>query len=54
MGMAKAMRSVGTLRALLAKGDKAQAIAAYERFIANKRVNPANAEDARKSLAKLG
>jgi len=54
MGMVKAMRSVGTLGALLDKGDKAQAKAAYERFIANKRANPANVEDARKSLAKLG
>ncbi|GJJ05456.1 hypothetical protein RugamoR64_59940 [Duganella rhizosphaerae] len=40
--------------AYLAKGDKAQARAAYERFIANKRANPANLDDARKSLAKLG
>jgi len=40
--------------AYLAKGDKAQAKAAYERFLVNKRANPANAEDARKSLAKLG
>ena len=40
--------------AYLAKGDKAQAKAAYERFIANKRANPANVEEARKSLAKLG
>jgi tetratricopeptide (TPR) repeat protein len=40
--------------AYLAKGDKAQAKSAYERFIANKRANPANVEDARKSLAKLG
>ncbi|MEL4178751.1 tetratricopeptide repeat protein [Roseateles sp. PN1] len=40
--------------AYLAKGDKAQAKAAYERFIANKRANPANVDDARKSLAKLG
>jgi len=40
--------------AYLAKGDKAQAKAAYERFIANKRSNPANLDDARKSLAKLG
>lgn len=39
---------------LLAKGDKAQAKAAYERFIANKRAKPANVEEARKSLAKLG
>ncbi|MCV2351577.1 tetratricopeptide repeat protein [Paucibacter sp. Y2R2-4] len=40
--------------AYLAKGDKVQAKAAYERFIANKRANPANVEEARKSLAKLG
>lgn len=40
--------------AYLAKGDKAQAKAAYERFIANKRAKPANVEEARKSLAKLG
>ncbi len=40
--------------AYLAKGDKAQAKAAYERFIANKRANQANLDDARKSLAKLG
>jgi tetratricopeptide (TPR) repeat protein len=40
--------------AYLAKGDKAQAKAAYERFIANKRSKPANVESARKSLAKLG
>ncbi|ALT76711.1 hypothetical protein AT984_05460 [Paucibacter sp. KCTC 42545] len=40
--------------AYLAKGDKVQAKAAYERFIANKRANPANVDDARKSLAKLG
>ena len=40
--------------AYLAKGDKAQAKAAYERFIANKRANPANVEAARKSLAQLG
>jgi len=39
---------------LLAKGDKAQAKAVYERFIANKRAKPANVEEARKSLAKLG
>lgn len=39
---------------LMAKGDKAQAKAAYERFIANKRANPANVEAVRKSLAKLG
>ena len=40
--------------AFLAKGDKVQAKAAYTRFIGNKRANPANLEDARKSLAKLG
>ena len=40
--------------ALLAKGDKAQAKAAYERFIAKKNTNPNNVESARKSLAKLG
>jgi tetratricopeptide (TPR) repeat protein len=40
--------------AYLAKGDKVLAKAAYERFIANKRANPANVEEARKSLAKLG
>ena len=39
---------------LLAKGDKAQAKAVYERFIANKRAKPANLEEVRKSLAKLG
>jgi tetratricopeptide (TPR) repeat protein len=39
---------------LLAKGDKAQAKAVYERFIANKRAKPAHVEEVRKSLAKLG
>lgn len=39
---------------LLAKGDKAQARAAYERFIANKRAKPANVEEVRKRLAELG
>lgn len=39
---------------LLAKGDKAQAKVVYERFIANKRAKPANVEEVRKSLAKLG
>ena len=39
---------------LLAKGDKVQAKAVYERFIANKRSRPANVEEVRKSLAKLG
>lgn len=40
--------------AYLAKGDKAQAKVAYERFIANKRANPTNVESARKSLAAIG
>jgi tetratricopeptide (TPR) repeat protein len=39
---------------LLTKGDKVRAKAAYERFIANKRAKPANVEEVRKSLAKLG
>lgn len=39
---------------LLAKGDKARALAVYERFIANKRAKPANVEEVRKSLARLG
>lgn len=39
---------------LLAKGDKAQAKAVYERFVANKRAKPAHVEEVRKSLAKLG
>jgi len=39
--------------AYLAKGNKAQAKAAYERYIANKRANPGNAEEAKNSLAKL-
>jgi tetratricopeptide (TPR) repeat protein len=39
---------------LVAKGDKAQARAVYERFIANKRAKPANVEEVRKSLVKLG
>jgi tetratricopeptide (TPR) repeat protein len=40
--------------AYLSKGDKAQAKAAYARFIANKRANPANVGEVRSSLAKLG
>lgn len=40
--------------ALLAKGDKAQAKQALERFVANKRANPRNLEDAKKRLAELG
>lgn len=40
--------------AYLAKGDKAQAKAAYGRYLANKRANPANIDEVRKSLAKLG
>lgn len=39
--------------AYLAKADKAQAKAAYERYIANKRANPANLESARKSLSQI-
>lgn len=39
--------------AYLAKGDKAQARAAYERYIANKRANPANLDSARKSLSQI-
>lgn len=39
---------------LLAKGHKVQAKVAYERFIANQRSRPANVEEVRKSLAKLG
>lgn len=40
--------------ALIAKGDKPQARAALERFIASKRANPRNLEDAKKRLAELG
>lgn len=39
--------------ALLAKGDKAGAKAALERFVKNTRANPRNLEDARKRLAEL-
>lgn len=39
--------------AYLAKGDKVQAKAAYERYIANKRANSANLESARKSLSQI-
>ena len=39
--------------AYLAKGDQAQAKAALERYIGNKRANPANLESARKSLAQI-
>ncbi len=39
--------------AYLAKGDKAQGKAAYERYIANKRAHPANLESARKSLSQI-
>ena len=39
---------------LLAKGHKVQAKVAYERFIANQRSRPADVEEERKSLAKLG
>lgn len=40
-------------QALLAKGDKAGARAALERFVQNKRANPRNVEDARKLLSTL-
>ncbi|RTL19266.1 MAG: tetratricopeptide repeat protein [Burkholderiales bacterium] len=40
-------------QALLAKGDKAGAKAALERFTQNKRANPKNVEDAKKLLATL-
>lgn len=40
-------------QALLDKGDKAQAKVVLERFVANKRSNPRNVEDARKLLAGL-
>lgn len=39
--------------AYLAKGDKVQAKAAYMRYIANKRANPANLDSARKSLSQI-
>lgn len=40
--------------ALLAKGDKPQAKLVLERFVANKKANPRNVEDAKKRLAELG
>lgn len=40
-------------QALIAKGDKAAAKTALERFVQNKRANPRNVEDARKLLAGL-
>ncbi|MBW8894074.1 MAG: tetratricopeptide repeat protein [Burkholderiales bacterium] len=40
-------------QALLAKGDKAGAKMALERFVQNKRANPRNVEDAKKTLASL-
>lgn len=40
--------------ALLAKGDKAGAKLALERFVQNKRANPRNVEEAKKKLAELG
>ncbi|PTT92695.1 hypothetical protein DBR42_01470 [Pelomonas sp. HMWF004] len=40
-------------QALLAKGDKAGARVALERFVQNKRANPRNVEDAKKLLATL-
>lgn len=39
--------------AYLAKGERARAKAAYERFLANKRANPANVEEVRAALATL-
>lgn len=39
--------------AYLARGDKAQAKAAYERFVASKRANPAQVDEVRQRLAKL-
>lgn len=39
---------------LIAKGDKAGAKQALERFVQNKRANPRNLEDAKKKLAELG
>ena len=39
--------------ALLAKGDKPAARVALERFVANKRANPRNLEDAKKKLADI-
>ena len=41
-------------QALVDKGDKAAAQRALERFVANKRSNPANVKDARKLLDELG
>ncbi|WP_144006799.1 lipopolysaccharide assembly protein LapB [Pelomonas sp. KK5] len=41
-------------QALADKGDKAEARRALERFVANKRSNPANVKDARKLLGELG
>ncbi|MBC7375846.1 MAG: tetratricopeptide repeat protein [Burkholderiaceae bacterium] len=38
---------------LLAKADKAQAKAVYERFIANKRARPSNVDEVRQRLAKI-
>lgn len=40
-------------QALIAKGDKAGAKAALERFVQSKRANPRNVEDAKKLLASL-
>jgi len=40
--------------ALLAKGDKPAARLALERFVASKKPNPRNLEDAKKRLAELG
>lgn len=37
-----------------AKGDKAQARAAFERYLQNRRASPSNVEDCRRRLAELG
>ena len=37
-----------------AKGDKAQARAAFERYLQNRRASPNNVEDCRRRLAELG
>jgi len=40
--------------ALQAKGDKAQARAAFERYLQNRRASPSNAEDCRRRLKEMG
>jgi len=40
--------------ALQAKGDKAQARAAFERYLQNRRASPSNAEDCRRRLKEIG